>query len=177
MSGTVDKRSTQGFTLFEVMITLIVLAIMLTFAIPSFREATLNGATTAQTNDMVAAFNGARSEATKISRPVRVSALGDNWLNGWEMASDQDRDGAINGPDVLLLNGDPAREGFAIAVEDTGGAIVNDVWFDASGRLLGAAQPIVVTVRRPDGDLEKSRRLCIALSGRVESKKGEGACL
>ena len=171
------RTSMQGYTLFEVMITIIVLAIMMGFAVPSFQEAVMNGATSAQTNDLVAALQGARSEATKQVRPVRVSALGGNWAAGWELATDRDRSGALNDDDVLLRTGDPVRDGFQVSVQDIGGVGVNHIWFDASGRLLGSAQPIMLTVRRPDGDLDKSRRLCIALSGRVESKIGETACL
>lgn len=170
------NRST-GLSVFEVLITLTVLGILAALAVPSFREAALNGASTAQSNDLATAFSLARSEATKQAVSVRVSAVGGDWQAGWEVATDRNRSGTIDGADVVLRIGDQAREGFIWVVQDQGGGAVADVWFNASGRLVGMAQPVVVTIRRPDGDASKSRRLCIALSGRLESKKGEGSCL
>jgi type IV fimbrial biogenesis protein FimT len=172
-----NRKFTNGFTVIELLVTLTMLGILIAIALPNFREASLNGATTAQTNDLVTAFNLARAEATKQSVPVRISAVGGDWQNGWEAATDRNQDGLLDANDLLVRTGDAARDGFTWIVADVGGNPVNDIWFNATGRLLGSAQPIVVTIRRPGGDTAKSRRLCIALSGRVESKKGESACL
>ncbi|MCB1588313.1 MAG: GspH/FimT family pseudopilin [Xanthomonadales bacterium] len=89
----------RGFTVIELLITLTMLGILVALALPSFREAGLNTASTAQVNDLSTALNLARSEATKQARPVRVSALGGDWATGWEVATDADRDGASNGDD------------------------------------------------------------------------------
>lgn len=166
----------RGFTVYELLISVTVLGVMAAITIPSFREISLNSATTGQVNDLVAALASARSEATKLSRPVRLSANG-TWDAGWVLATDADRNGSLDGPDIELRTGDPARDGYQVIVADTGGTPVNHIWFNATGRLVGSAQPVVLTVRRPDGDVSKSGRLCVALSGRVESKKGENACL
>ncbi len=166
----------RAFTVMEMLITVTALGIALAIAIPSFREAGLNAATSAQTNDLITALNTARAEATKFTQPVRVSAVGGNWQDGWTLATDRDRDGLLNGTDIELRTGDVTRDGFILVVEDTAGTAVTDIWFNGTGRLVGSTVPIVMTVRRPDGDTTKSRRVCIALSGRVESFKGETAC-
>lgn len=167
----------RGITLIELFVTILVLAILLGLAAPTFRDVNLNNASTAQINDLVTALNMARAEATKLAVPVRVSSVGGNWQNGWQVATDRNRDGVLDANDLVLRTGDGAREGFTWQVQDTGGGGVTNVWFDAAGRLVGSAQPIMMTIRQPDGDVTKSRRLCVALSGRVESKKGEGACV
>lgn len=85
------KSRQPGFTIIELMITLVVLSILLAAAVPSFREFTLNNRVIAAQNDLVTAMSLARSEAIKRSRDVRVCASTDgaacsdetNWTTGW----------------------------------------------------------------------------------------------
>ena len=88
----------KGFTLIELMITVVIAAILLTVGIPSFRETIRNNRLTAHTNELVASLNLARSEAVKRNATVSVckskngtqcnncagGAGGDNgWKEGW----------------------------------------------------------------------------------------------
>src|SRR5690348_5253075 len=57
------NRHTRGFTLLELMTTLLVLSILHGLAIPSFRATIENNRVTAATNDFVSSLNFARSEA------------------------------------------------------------------------------------------------------------------
>lgn len=65
-------RNVRGFTLTELMITLAIVAIVLTAAVPSFQNFVLDNRLTTQTNDLIADLTFARSEATKRSGTVRV---------------------------------------------------------------------------------------------------------
>lgn len=60
-----------GFTLIELMVTLAVAAIVLTVAVPSFRDLIRHNRLATQANQLVSALNLARSEA--IKRGVRVT--------------------------------------------------------------------------------------------------------
>jgi type IV fimbrial biogenesis protein FimT len=80
----------RGFTLIELMVAIMVLAILLGVAVPSFRDAALGSRLTAYANDLVASAQIARSEAIKRNAPVRlcVSAGGaacedGSWEVGW----------------------------------------------------------------------------------------------
>lgn len=109
------KRATRaaviahGFTLIELMTTLVVAAILTTIAVPSYRYFIESGRLTAATNDFVGAVTYARVEAMKRnggptgSGQVVVCASTDSstcaaspatWASGWIVFWDQNADGA-----------------------------------------------------------------------------------
>lgn len=64
-------RREQGFTLIELVITLIVAAILIAVAIPSFRNLINSNRLTTAANATIAALNTARMEAIKRNGPVQ----------------------------------------------------------------------------------------------------------
>jgi type IV fimbrial biogenesis protein FimT len=62
----------RGFTLLELMVTVAVLAILVTVGVPSFQDLIQNNRVTTQTNELVTALNFARTEAVKRGRNVEV---------------------------------------------------------------------------------------------------------
>lgn len=109
MSGF--QRS-SGFTLLELIITIVILAIVASFAVPSFRETVLNNRLTAQINEASSLISYARSEASKLQAGVvTVCASTDNatcsgnaaWENGWIVFRDIDGDRTIDAPDDELF--------------------------------------------------------------------------
>lgn len=86
-----NRKSTSGFTLLELMITLSVAGILMAIAIPSFSDMMRNSRLTAYTNELVSALNIARSEAVKRGQHVVVRKTGTGWENGWQVFVDVDR--------------------------------------------------------------------------------------
>jgi len=83
----------RGFTLIELMVTILVLGILLGVAVPSFREAALGSRLTGYANNLVASAQLARSEAIKRNAAVTLCAskngttcgvdAGSGWEAGW----------------------------------------------------------------------------------------------
>jgi len=90
-----SKGRTGGFTLIELMITLVILAILVGVAVPSFRDATLSSRLRAFSNDLVSSIHLARSEAIKRNSAVTLCASSNGtscagsggWEQGWIVLS------------------------------------------------------------------------------------------
>lgn len=88
----IRQRRQRGFTLVEFFVTLCVLAILLSLAIPSFNTLMKNDQQWVQQNTLVLSLNAARSEAIKqdVAGGVHVCAStqglacdGTSWAQGW----------------------------------------------------------------------------------------------
>lgn len=67
-------RKQQGFTLIELMVTLVVLGILIAVGLPSFKSQILTNKSTALNEDILEALNFVRSEAIKQGQPGRAGA-------------------------------------------------------------------------------------------------------
>lgn len=104
MSG----RRHSGFTVIELMITIMVGAILLTVAVPSFRTLILNNRITTQANLFVTDLILARSEAIKTANSVFVSgnspSAGNQFGGGWTVWVDRDDDGVMGGTEAIRIS-------------------------------------------------------------------------
>ena len=119
------KRTQTGFTLYELMITLLIVGVVLTLGIPNMTEFTRNGRITGTANDLHAAFMMARSESARAKTNITICASADGancggtWDQGYIVFVDLDGNLAVNGVDetVLRTHG-PAETGVSMAVAD-----------------------------------------------------------
>ena len=87
----------DGFTLLELLVTLTVVAIVTTLAVPAFEETLARSKMTSNVNLMVGAINYARSEAIKLGAEVVVQPH----PTGWEV---------VSGGNVLRTFQPPSRD-------------------------------------------------------------------
>ena len=115
-----DKQSQQGFTLYELMITVMVVAVVLTFGIPNLTAYTQNSRMTAAANDLHAAFQMARSESARARTNITICASADpmgagsdcdgTWDQGYIVFIDDDGNRARAGANETVLRAHPAAD-------------------------------------------------------------------
>ena len=125
-----DKRQQTGFTLYELMITLMVVAIILSFGIPNMRAFTLNSRMTGAANDLHAAFQMARSEAAHAKTNVTICAstdpmgagtCGGTWNQGYVVFMDDNADLVRDAGEAILRAHPPAETGVLLRVANGAG--------------------------------------------------------
>jgi type IV fimbrial biogenesis protein FimT len=102
----------NGVTLIELMTALAVAAILMSIAIPSFRQSIINNRLASITNEFISGINYARSEAIKLGRSVTLckssngsSCSTDNtefWDEGWIAFADLNADGVVDTGETIL---------------------------------------------------------------------------
>ena len=120
-----DNRTQAGFTLYELLITVLVIGVILTFAVPNMQDFTRNSRMTATANDMHAAFHLARSESSRAKSNISIcpsadgASCGGTWEDGYIVFVDDDGDLTVDGgTDSVLRSHDEASEGVSLAVAD-----------------------------------------------------------
>jgi type IV fimbrial biogenesis protein FimT len=90
----------RGFTLIELMITIVIVAIVITVGVPSFNDFIASQRVRAAASDIMSDLAFARAEAIKESRRAIVEAVdgAGNWKNGWRICIDMNSDGDCDAP-------------------------------------------------------------------------------
>ncbi|MBI3187299.1 MAG: GspH/FimT family pseudopilin [Gammaproteobacteria bacterium] len=145
-----------GFTIIELMITLVVAGALLAVGMPAMREFVQNARITSVTNELVSALMLARSEAirqntqacvcptTNTTLAAPLCAANGNWETGWIAFSDFNGDCVINGAapntDQLLKVWDGTAYAGGLTVRNDNASIngVNAVVFNNRGEPFAA---------------------------------------
>lgn len=125
------QHKMAGFTIIELMITLVVAAILLAIAAPSFRSIIQDNRLTTDVNTLAASLNLTRSEAIKRGTQVTLCKSNDaascvataNWQDGWIIWADTDNDAAVDANEIIRVIGG-LSEGNTLAFATGNNAIV-----------------------------------------------------
>ncbi|MDT8385076.1 MAG: GspH/FimT family pseudopilin [Gammaproteobacteria bacterium] len=178
------QHSQAGFTLIELMITLVIAAIVLTQGVPSFMATVQNNRLITYTNDLVSDINLARSEAVKRGSRVVLCRTADpsaaapacggtanTWSTGWLVFADADADGSFNAGDTLV------RVGMSVNTSTTiiSNAVANsNLQYNGDGTTNAAGGTGVFTLCDSRG-AGNGRQIQVNAMGRPQLVKGSDA--
>ena len=150
----------RGFTLYEVLITMLVIGIVLTIGIPSLSDFTQNSRITGTANDLHSSFQLARSEAARSKSPITICASanamgaalcdGVTFDQGWVIFVDLDGDLQRAGAGENVLRAHPAVDA-SINISTNAGADYFGFTPTGLGRGNVGGQPAVQTAVICDG--------------------------
>ncbi len=180
MKSNMQRTNTQaGFTLIELMITLVVGVILLVVAVPSFLNFQKDNRRITQLNELVSGLNLARSEATKSNATVGFCPSSTPWIacsgaiydNGWIVFLNTDADSppvVDGGERILRVHSGVTTTGASLRA--TG--ITTGVNFAPTGRATGGGSITYCD----DRGVSKSASVNVSLVGIITSSKPGPGC-
>jgi len=159
----------RGFTIIEAVITVLIAAIFLAAAVPSYYALIQNNKVAMTTNKLSAAFNMARMEAVKRGVKVTVCSAANSslsscgtttqWVNGWIIFTDANNNDTIDSNNDLTYVSEAVPKGVAIT------ASRKNVGYNSAGFLSGSA--LIIVIKAPGCTGNNARQISISTSGRV----------
>lgn len=139
----------QGFTLYELLITVLVIGVMLTIGVPNMREFTANSRITATANDLHSAFLLGRTEAARAKEEVTVCASADgatcgstSFDDGWIVFVDVDGDATVDAGDAVLRQFPAINASIDITALDSSNTATDFFTFAPTGMGTGNANAL-----------------------------------
>jgi type IV fimbrial biogenesis protein FimT len=106
------NRTQTGFTLYELLTTMLIVGVVLTLGIPNMQSFRQNSRMTAAANDLHSSFHLARSEAARAKNNISICASADSsqatpvcsggFEAGWVVFEDRDADLVVDTGEPIL---------------------------------------------------------------------------
>lgn len=172
----------HGFTLIELMITVGLAAVLLSFAVPGMSQFLAKRSVESAASALASDYRFARSEAVKRTAVVTIcrssngaACAGDagSWHVGWIVFVDSDNDGAVDaGEDILRVQ--QALGGIQSMSNVVEANTIHTARFRPNGIALPVSDGLVIT---PSVATASTRLLCVSNQGRVSIRdQGVTAC-
>jgi type IV fimbrial biogenesis protein FimT len=167
------QNRSRGMTLIELIVAMLVLAILMSIGIPSFREFAGNSRSGAAASSLISSLNLARSEALKRSSLVSVcpsvnqadcvDAL--DWSTGWLVFADPNGNGEVDANELLQISS--PLQGGTQAMSTAERATYNTM---GMAQIAGAGS-VTFTVYQPGCAGPQGRQMVLTLTGALQTTK------
>ncbi len=168
----------RGFSLIELMVTIAVLAVLVTIGLPSFQSSMRTNRVATGTNELLASLALARSEAIRNPGGAGICAsedgesCGGEWNDGWLVWLDSDADGEP-GDDERILRHVEGTEHISVVEQALGvGAEAHKVMFDTRGLSTTDARQFVLQATDCRAGQSLVRTLSLSMVGQVNVTRG-----
>lgn len=170
---------TEGFTLIEIQITLLILVGLFVFGIPAWSNILLTNRLATESNTFLAALHLTRSEAVKrnVRTTLCVSANGAScsngggWHQGWIMFADPNNNALRDSNEIIIRQGQPLSSDLLLSGNSP---VANYISYNASGATRhssGALQMGTLTLCQKSLVRNDARFLIISSTGRPRIEK------
>jgi type IV fimbrial biogenesis protein FimT len=171
-------RLNRGFTLIELMVTLAVMAIVIAWAAPSFKQQMLSSRTGAAAHELADALNYARSQSVRTLKRVSICASSNgtsctgNWSDGFIVFEDRatsDKATSIDmGSTPLIYRAWPKLESPGTFSVKRGSTDVSFIRFTPLGALAPtSSDPVAVSLKLTGCSGKSAKAVSVNLSGLV----------
>lgn len=175
----------KGFTLIEMMITLVIAAILITAAVPNFKEFIINNKLTTQVNAFITALHVARAEAIKRNLAVTVcksedgASCSDNangFEQGWLIFTDQQNRGTVDVSETVINFNQGMPQGMSLkCINKETDALCQDGEKKITYG-IGGTSASNMTLRLCQQGSQTGRRIFINTTGRVRVDPAKYQC-
>lgn len=167
----------HGFTVIELLVTLMIVVALMMVAIPAFVEMTRTQTAGSVMTTFLQDVLAARAEAVKTQLPVAVEAKGGNWRTGWTVYVDNNSNGAFDVADLQIRDQTISVVNYFVGVANGAGVGVTRVAFDRRGGVTaGSINALVCAPGWTSGkDKFFARNLRMLGNGIADTSKGAGS--
>ncbi|HET7832107.1 MAG TPA: GspH/FimT family pseudopilin [Gallionella sp.] len=149
------RQRLSGFSMIELLITIIVVGILAMIAVPSFSDFIAGQRIKNASFDITSALTLARSEAIKRNANVTITQAAGGWQNGW----------TVTAGGTTVSSRDPLS---GVTID---GAAPASVTYAANGRLLAGTGTLSFEISSPNSSVSP-RCISVDPSGRPNNKVG-----